>query len=323
MQKIRELFKFLNIHKLKLLTMILSIFVFSFQLFPYNDLSDFFSVQVAKFTNNSVYLQFDSLRLSLFPTTGVAVTDVHVEARGFPALKAREIVISPSISSLIMKKPAGSFFAKGLLNGDIEISIKPGAKSDEKKIERQSITVSVKKVSLEELRDLFGLPMAIKGKLNLNSEALVDFNFAEQPDAEITLKIQDFILPPSNIPTQIGPLAVTGFKLSSVELKGRLSAGRFEIGEGIVGAEGDEIKGTIRGGIGLQIRNQGPTISPAFSAYNFDVKLSIKKSLQEREKLLLQFLEQFKTPGGMDADVFSIRISGQDTFGPPTMGALR
>lgn len=323
MKWIRFFFSSLNSHKLKLFVMILAIFVCSFFLFPFNDLGDFFSIQIAKLTKNAVYLQFENLRLSLFPSTGVAITDVHVETPKLPPISANEIILSPSIGSLIMKKPAGSLFIKGILKGDVEVSLKPGAKSDEKKIERQNITIKVKKISLEDLRNLARLPLAIKGSLSLDSEALIDFGFIEQPDAEIHLKIQDFLLPPSNIPTPIGPLSISGFGLGAIDLKGRLSAGRLEIQDGIIGKDGDEIKGTLKGGMALPIHNQGTMITPTMGSYSFDIQLTIKKSLQQREALLFQFLEQFKTPSGTDADQFKLRVSGQNTYGPPNISALR
>ncbi len=51
----------------KIFVMILSALVFVFLLFPFDDLSDLISSQVSKLSNNSVYVQFERLKMSLFP----------------------------------------------------------------------------------------------------------------------------------------------------------------------------------------------------------------------------------------------------------------
>ncbi len=45
----------------------------------------------------------------------------------------------------------------------------------------------------------------------------------------------------------MGPLTLPDLKLSTVELKGRLAAGRFVIETGTIGKPGDELYGTIKG----------------------------------------------------------------------------
>lgn len=308
-------------HKWKFLLTIVSTLVFGFLLFPFGDLADLISSQVSKLTNNQVYLQFENMNMSLFPDTGVALKDVHVEGQAFPSLKAQEVIFTPSVMSLISQKPAGTVHAKGFLRGEIEVSMKPGPKSDNG-TERQRITLNAKQLSLADLKNLANLPISIKGSTNITSQALVDLSFSEQPDMDVTLKIDRFELPTSNVQTMMGPLTLPELKLTSVELRGRLSAGKLLIEEGNIGKENDELRGTIKGNINLVIQNRGGAISPQMGAYNFDIDLNVRKSLQDRAGLFLTFIDAYKTPNPEGAQ-YRFKVSATDLQNPPNISAMR
>ena len=74
MEYVAKFFKLLKENKGKIFIMIVSAFAFIFVLFPFDDLSDLISSQVAKVTNNAVYVQFERLKMSLFPHPGVDPT---------------------------------------------------------------------------------------------------------------------------------------------------------------------------------------------------------------------------------------------------------
>jgi len=150
--------------------------VFVFLLFPFDDLSDLISSQVAKLTNNALYVQFERLKMSLIPTPGVQMKQVHIESLTTPTLSASELTITPSVTGLIQQKPYGNISAKGFLKGDVILNMGKGTRSDNG-VERQRIDVSAKKVSLHDLRELANLPVHLKGQLNLQSSALADLTF--------------------------------------------------------------------------------------------------------------------------------------------------
>src|SRR5690349_14338154 len=91
--------------KFKVLVALMSMLVFLLVLFPINDLGDFVSTQVAKLTRNQVFLQFEELQMSLFPSPGMKVRQVYVEGPTIPAISAQEIKFAPSISALIAQQP--------------------------------------------------------------------------------------------------------------------------------------------------------------------------------------------------------------------------
>ena len=309
-------------HKWKFVLMIFSALAFTVLLFPFSDLADLVTAQVSKATGNQVYLQFDEMHMSLFPQPGVALEQVYVEGAQFPALKSQEIVFTPSIMSLITQKPAGQVTAKGFLRGQVKASIAPGTKSDNG-VERQKLTVKADQLSLSELKNLLNLPVSLKGNLSLDTTALADLTFREQPDVDLVVNIDKFELPPANIQTMMGPLTLPDLKLASVQLKGRLSAGRFVIEDGTIGNANDEINGTIKGSIGMEIQNRGGgSFAPVMGGYNFDIDLKIKKSFEDRGSLFLSFIDQYKTPiaGGSR---YAFKLSASNPMLPPSFGALR
>ncbi len=321
MSQVKTFLRFLLQHKFKFVVALISALVFGFLLFPLGDLTDLVSSQVSKVTQNQVYLQFDNLRMSLFPSTGVALDRVYLEGQNIPPLKAQELVFTPSISSLISQKPAGTVNAKGFMGGDVEVSLKPGTKSDNG-VERQKITLNAKSLSLKDIREMAQLPMMMTGSASVTSSALVDLTFQEQPDMDLTLKIDKLNLPTSNVQTPMGPLTLPDLKLSSVELKGRWSAGQFLIEEGLIGKDNDEVHGKIKGSIGLQIQNRNGAFIPIIGGYNFEVDLNMRKSFQDKANLFLSFVDQYKTPTAEGAQ-YKFKVSATDSQTPPNISAAR
>jgi type II secretion system protein N len=307
-------------NKWKFVLMIISAIVFAVLIFPFDDLGDLVSTQVSQATRNQVFVQFDRMNLSLFPAPGVAMDGVFLEARNFPPLKAEELIVSPSLTSLITQKPAGSLVAHGFLKGDIHASLQPAGKS-EGGAQRQKIVVQAKSLSLSELHDLLRMPVAIQGQLSLNAQALADLSFATQPDADIDIRIDKFELPTSNVQTAMGPITLPQLKLSSVELKGKLAGGKLQIENGQFGRAGDEVHGNIKGSLDLQIRNMG-VIVPVVGGYHFEISLDMKKSFQDRAALFLSFVDQFKTPTAEGAH-YGFQLSAINSMIPPSISALR
>lgn len=321
MEKVSAFFTMLKNHKGKFFLMLASAVIFIFVLFPFNDLGDLVTTQVAKLTQNQVYVQFEGMSMQAVPTPGVDLTKVYVETQGFPPLKADEIVFTPSIFSLFSQKPAGTINAKGFLRGDLTASLGSGPKSDSG-VERQKLVLSAKSLALQDIKDLANLPLLMRGNVSIESTALADLTFTEQPDVDLVLRIEKFELPTGNIETALGPVTVPELKLSSVQLKGRLSAGRFNIEEGIIGREGDELRGTIKGGIGLTLSNQGGRITPIIGGYNFDVNLNLKKNFYDKANFLFAYVDQFKSPTA-DGVRYAFKLSAPSPAMMPSTSALR
>lgn len=321
MELIKKIFGLIKSSYGKLTLMLFSALLFAFLLFPFDDLSDLISSRVSALTQNSLYLQFEKLKLSLLPQPGVQLNQVYIESLQTPALSAEELIITPSVSGMIQQKPYGHVSAKGLLQGDVDLTMSKGSRSDNG-VERQRIEVSANKISLHDLREITQLPVMLKGQLNLEGTALADLTFQEQPEVEMSLSIQRFELPPSNVNTPMGPLTLPDLKLSSVELKGRLAAGRFIIETGTIGKPGDELHGTVKGSIAVTIVNRGTGFGQQVGAYNFDIDLRTKKSFQDRAALFLTFIDSYKTVTPEGAQ-YKFRVSASNPMLPPNISAMR
>lgn len=318
---IQKLFRLIFGSKFKIFIMLVSTLFFLLVLFPVNDLGDLVSSQVARLTNNKLFLQFDQLKMSVFPAPGVKFEQVFVEADGIPGVAAQEIRFSPSISGMIAQKPYGSVAAKGLFKGDVYIQVKNGGRT-ENGVERQKIEIDAKKLNLQDLREVAHLPIMIKGKLDLDSTALVDLTFTEQPDMDVNLNISQFELPPSNLMTPMGPLTLPDLKLTAVELKGRLAGGKLIIENGQIGKEGDELRGTITGNMDVSLTNRGGGLVPVLGGYNFTVNLRTKRNFQERAALFLVLIDPYKT-ATPDGSEYKFKVSAANTMVPPSIGAAR
>lgn len=321
MPSVSELISLLFRNWFKGLLLLLSGLVFSFMLFPFDDLADLVTTQVSKLTGNQVYLQFDKMKVGLMPDPGLQLENVYLESSGVAPLSATEITFLPSIPGLLAQKPAGKVSAKGIFKGELTASLQPAKKSDNG-VERHKVEISAKNLNLADMKDLMNLPLTMKGKIDITSQALADLTLTEQPDMDLVLHIEKFELPTGNVQTPMGPLTLPEIKLSSVDLRGRLSAGRFIIEEGSLGKDGDELRGTVKGGVNLQLKLTPSGLMPIIGAYDFSIDLNVKKGLQDRASLFLSFLDTYKTPSA-DGARYAFKVSALNVFNPPNIGALR
>lgn len=322
MSQLREFLRFAMSHKLKYVVFLLAFLFFVPFLFPYSDVGDLVAAQIGKATNNQLFVQFDRLKLALFPSAAVGVENISIESTQFPAISAQEVEVRPSIGALITQKPSGTLIAKGLFRGDVTVDLKPGKKTGEKgDIQTHLIAIRADSLSLAEINKVAELPVLLRGKLKLNTQGLADPTFTEQPDFDIELTVDQLEIPSSTVNTMMGPLNLPELKLSTVEMKGRLSAGRFLIEKGIIGKTGDEMAGTLKGNMALLIQNRGGP-APIMGAYNFDVDLNIKKSFQDKAALFLSFLDSYKTPL-VDGARYKFKVNGSSPQAPPNITALQ
>lgn len=322
MAQLKELLANAYQNKGKFFLVLFSALFFAVLIFPFNDLRDLISSQISKRSNNSVYLQFENLEMSIIPQPGFKMEKIHLETLQTPAISMTELTVTPAIRGLLTQQPYyGHANAKGLLKGDVDIKVSKGPKTDNG-VDRQRIELKASKVSLHDVREFANLPVLLKGQLNLNSTALADLTFQEQPDIDLNLTVQKFELPPASIETMMGPLILPDLKLTSIELKGRLADGRFIIENGVIGKPGDEIYGSIKGNMVLNIVNRGGRFAPQMGAYSFDIDLTAKKSFEDRAGLFLTFIDSYKSPAA-NGSKYKFKASATNPMMPPNFGAAR
>jgi len=315
---LKKIFSSLLQNKSKILILILSTIVFIFILFPFDELGDLVSSQVAKMTGNQLSIQFDRMSLNLFPI-GVQFGNVHVDPANAPSLSADELGVHPSIAGLISQKPYGSISADGFLKGNLNVKVSSAPKT-EKGTERHRLEISAKKISLNQIRQMANLPVNLKGSMNIDTTAMADLALIEQPEvSELSLSINQFELPSGSINMNGFEVTIPGLKLSQLELKGRMNEGKFYIESSQIGKPGDEVVGQVKGTWNIEFINAGGRPMPRFGAYDLQLDLKLKKSFQEKASSYLLFVDNFKKPMADGSAQYKIKLVGVDMIAPPRM----
>lgn len=295
MEHLRNVGRFVWSIKGKLIIAVLLIPVFLIYLFPVDDVSDLVTKQVAQVTSNQIYVSFDHMDLGFFPTPSFGFDRFSLEAGPLPPLSIRRLDVNPSLMGLLLGKPDASMTAQGLFRGDVTASIKPGKKLENGAI-TQKINIEAQRLNLQEIRQFANLPVKLRGSINFKGEGDIEPAFTAQPDVTLDVNSPSFELQPTSVETLMGPIVLPGLKLGRLSIKGRLSAGQFLIEEGAFGKQGDDLYGTVKGRINVEIRNLGGRIIPVASTYELRFDFAAKDSFEKRAETLLMLVSSHRTP---------------------------
>lgn len=306
-------FRFLLGNIKKIILIIFLTIVFLFLLFPLSDLNDYASSQVSKRTQNKVYLQFDQLHLNLFTVT-LGLDQVTIDMPQISGLASNKVEVSPSLLALFKKKPGGTFRAEGFFKGDVEVQVSPAPSTGT--TEKFKIDINAQNLSLKEARQILQLNLPLSGQLNLTAQAVADVTLAEQPEVDMNLTIQRFELASTTVSTaMMGSVNVPQIKFDKVELKGKLSNGKFQIESGKLGSPKDDLYGEIKGELGLTLTQIQGQVVPQVGVYNITVDLKANAAFQQRAQLFLSFLDSSRQMVGTTA-TYKFRVQG-DPMGQP------
>lgn len=291
-----DLFKY---HKAKIFFSLLFFVLIFIWIFPFSDLSDFVTDQVATQTQGRVFVQFGDLDFGLFPTLSIQGEDVIIESASIPTLRVAEVRLWPSIMSLISAAgnpseiPNFSVSAAGIFNGNLSASISTG-KSPDQEISVKRVNIDGESLDLNELGPVAQIPLKIQGRASMEGSFLVDPSFRLQPEGDVALTGQKIRIPPGNVPTQMGPLFLPGFSWSGINVKGRISNGVVHIEQAVLGRPQDALYLQMKGQIGMPIRPQGVAVR------NFDLRmdLQINPALAKELGPFLSFIDRFKRSAG-------------------------
>jgi type II secretion system protein N len=277
-----------------LLITVLSILFFVLR-FPVDDLNDMITTKVAQATGNQVYVQFDKMALGFLPLS-LELEGFSVEAPGLSPLTIKRLEVVPSLTSLLLQKPAGRLQAEGLFRGVIKAELSAGKKL-EGGIQTFDIAIEGEGLQLNDLRQYFQSPVAVRGKANLNIKGYIDPTWQAQPDLSLELAATGLELQSSSVNTLMGPLNLPDLKMSGLNAKSRLSAGNLLIEDVTIGKENqDELAGKVSGQMGLELKGRGPQVFPLMGSYSYKVNLGVQKTLEDRAKTFLLLIEAHRTP---------------------------
>lgn len=317
MDMIIKTFRFIWGQKFKILFTVVFTFVFLFLLFPFKDLNDFVSGQVSALTQNSVYLQFEDMRLNPV-TASISLDGVLVETSTIEGLNINSISASPSLAALFKRQPGGKLVADGLFGGHLEVKLTP-LETLESGALKANLDVASDSISLKNLRDTMQISIPLSGSANITANITADMSFKEQPDGEVSIVIDNFEMPSSSMNSpNFGNLVLPEIKFKQVDVKGKLTGGKLVIENAKLGNPSDDLSGTLKGDIAIRIDNIGGTARPTIGAYNLNIDLIAKPAFVQRAQTFLVLIDQFKTEE-RGSSRYRLKVQASSTDLPPSI----
>lgn len=316
---LQSFFNVFRFHKKKIIFLVASVFVFLVLLFPFDDLSDFAAKKIADLTNNEVILQFSNMSFDMWPQVGIGLSEVNVDTPTLPTIKAGYISLAPSLLAFLSFKVGVDIKIREIFDGKINIGLKSLAKP-ETGGPLYAVNVGADDLNIQKVSSDFELPVTIMGTGALNAQVKYDRSLINQPEGDVTLELDNALLPPSTIPTPFGPMSLQGLKWSRVRIKSRIYNGALQIEEALLGENKDPFYGRIKGKVDLRFESRGGTVSPILSGYDLKLELNVDKSVNRDLALFLSFVDKYKA-STMTGDRYLFQVSGS-TGGLPNISAL-
>ena len=294
-----KLFRF---HKMKMFFFVASNLFCLFLLFPYSDLSDLASSQVAQATRNQVNLQFEQLGFGFMPQFGMEMDKVSLDlslgAVQLPNLKMESFGVAPNIFYSIWNGIFGGITpanavgtikkiqALGLFDGNLYAYIKASQKlgASDKAI---LLDLNFEDIHLQELtkylKSAGKSPFVAKGVAQFVSDITLDTVFKEQPNGSYNLNVKKFSIPPTTYKVPLGGLPLDlpapGLDSKVVDFKGKIEVLNLTIKKGTLGDIKDELFAEVTGKMVLNVK-PGGRFDPG--GYDFVVNLTLKQSFLDK-----------------------------------------
>lgn len=301
-------------HKKQIVFAFFSFMFFLVFLFPFEDLSDYITEQIAKNTQNQVFVAFKDLGISIFPL-GLSFKEVSVDTPFVPTLKASTLNLAPSIASFLAFKPGFVANASGLFDGSAKLTYKTG-KSEGDAPPRQLVDLELSKVSVGDLAKFAASPVPLQGKVDLNLNGEIDPTFRIQPTSEFAVQMVPLSIPASTVPTVLGPLNVPALSFGKINLQGRLVGGELIIEESQIGQAGDSVSGRIKGKFNVTMVRSGANVVPRFGAYQLKLDLNVNREAEKDLGIFLALYDKFRTLTGSGAR-YAFQLNGVNMQTPP------
>lgn len=312
-----ELFKriFLE-NKSKILLLFLLIIAFAVVLFPYDDLGDLITAEVANATGNTMHVQFDDLALGFLPQPGIKMTNVFIETPFVSQLKADVLKIAPSLLSLFNRKPMGRVKAENLFGGTLDLSVSSSNKI--KSPMALSADLDYSDFDLNEMvKTLVPIPMKAYGKASLSADVDFDAELKSQPDGTLLLTSQKVAIPSFSFDANMNGIkqmmSVPALNIGQVKVKGQFKNGKVLFADTVIGSAKDDIFAKIGGDIDLKVSPNSTSVT----YYNLAIDLTLKdtfiKDLGSYSAMLDMMIGKYKSKS-LDGTRYAFRFQ----FNPNT-----
>lgn len=322
-QVLKSFFGIFKYHKLKIFAFFILSFVFTLILFPFDDLTDFMTSKIAAATNNQVYVQSDSMSLSINSGLGVRLYSVLLQAMSFPPLHLESIVIAPSITSLLKGAPGAQVHIEDLFKSDLHLSLESGEKT------KAGATIQVVNLEAEGLalqalskylKEAGLMDFSLQGSLQLLSNFNIDPSFVEPPQAHFDINLANFVFNSYSLNLNGFAVELPTLKLKKSKAKLKLAENRLQVEELTLGDAQDELQLKLKGDIGLQLAPGG--IGVQAGAYNFLVDLTVQPIFQKQNGAMFILIDNFKKVQANGSLKYTFKASAPYIQAPAQMSPL-
>lgn len=276
---IKNIFLF---HKAKIVLFFILVLAFIVVFFPYDDLSDTITSQVATATGNTVYIQFEDLSVGFLPQPGIKMANVLFESPFASEIRVDTLKVAPSILALLQMKPLARIKASNLFKGELDLSTSSSSKI--KAPQAISADVEYTNFDLNSLvKALVPFPMKAIGKANLNAVVDLDLEMKSQPEGQFHLASPRVQVPAFNFESVMASangrpvtqvIAIPAVNLGRVQIKGLLKNGKLAFADTMLGSTNDDV--LIKAGGDIDIRTTPAGIIPTY--YNLQLDVTFKES---------------------------------------------
>ncbi len=269
-------------HKSKIFLFVGLIAVFMVMFFPYDDLSDTITSQVATATNNTIYLQFEDLSVGFLPQPGIKMANVLFESPFASEIRVDTLKVAPSILALLQMKPLARIKASNLFRGELDLTTSGSSKI--KAPQAISADLDFTNFDLNSLvKALVPFPMKANGKASLNAVVDLDLEMKSQPEGELQLTSPSVQIPAFNFESVTADaggrplkqaIAIPSIDMGRVQVKGKMKNGKLAFSDTVLGSAKDDIFARIGGD--MDIRTTPAGVMPTY--YNLQIDVTLKKS---------------------------------------------
>ena len=239
--------------------------------------------------------------------------------------------INPSYLSSLLGRPGGRVQAEDLFSGNADVYFSQSNQLEGKKegsqefgLELDIDDVDLKK-ALKVAKRSFPLPISPTGKASVQGEVYVDPSFKAQPKADLNINLKTVDVPASNIPLNLGGgvtmgLALPGFKLKAVDIKGNLIDRKLTIQEGKIGDAADPLSGKITGDVFLSMFPGGRV---TVDGYDIKLNLSLSEQIHKQLGVFLTIVDGYQNIGKnhkfatIKGVRYSMRLTAKKLTSPP------
>jgi type II secretion system protein N len=298
-----------------------SFLIFSFLFFPFEELGNLVTNQVAKATNNQVILSFNDMSFSLVPSPGLSFQNVELRGQMLPELEMKSLEVAPSIAGLLSLKPGVRVASEGLYGGNLVLNTK-GQDKTAKGTLKHNIDLELQKVSLKKLLANFNFPLDLAGNINLDLDSNIDPAFDENPEGELELNISPFRLNGGSINTGVmGEISLPPLVLKQARMKAQLKKNKLKVTELRIGSPGEAVMISVKADLDIRLQKMGLNIVPSPGQYDAEIEINAGPEFEKDYGVYLSFLEQYKRSQA-NRNIYRMKVSGLNFRRPPKMEAF-